>query len=316
MSRKLWFLITGVVVVLLLGVAAVCAFFFLWPQYRAGQNLALANEAAAANRVGEAKRLFREYLYINPSDIEVLESYAELCLRQLENRRRNLTEAGQAYYNLMEKDPSGGERRTKLMEFYRQHQFWDDLDSLASSTLRDDADRLDAAYLQAIAIHEQGRTNDAIEMFEAYLENTDAPRHDIPLRLARILRGLEQDSRAVALLKGELEAHPNDPVVAANYANYLIDTGDIDGATAYLPDSVDVAQADMEVVLAVLRLKNRQEKHDEVLALSKEAIARDPERADFHLNYLGALERLGRRDEAVDYIDGLAPQIRVDAVSD
>ncbi len=313
MSKKIWFLITGVVLLLLLGVAAVGAFFFLWPQYRAGQNLALANEAAAANRVGEAKRLFREYLYINPDDVEILQRYADLCLSQLDNRRRNLTEAGQAYYNLMEKAPSGGERRDQLMEFYRRHQFWDDLDSLASSVLRAEPDRLDVAYLQAISIHEQGRTNDAIEAFQAYLENADAPREDVPLRLARILRGQEQDSRAVALLKGELEAHPNDPVVAANYANYLIDDGNVEEAIPYLPESVDVAQADMEVVMAVLRLKNRQEKHDEVLALSKEAIARDPKRSDLHLNYLGALERLGRRDEAIEYISNLDPQIRVDA---
>lgn len=313
MSRKLWLLIAGVVILLLLGVAAISAFFFLWPQYRAGQNLALAKEAAAANRVGEAKRLFKEYLYINPNDVEVLQTYANLCLSQLDNRRRNLTEAAQAYYSLMEKAPSRKEPRDKLMAFYRQHQFWDDLDSLAASALKAEPGRHEVLYLQAVAIHEQGRTNDAIEKFEAYLEDGDAPRQDIPLRLARILRGQEQTARAVALLEGEIEAHPGDPVVAANYANYLIDNGDIDEAAALLPESVDSAEADMHVVMAVLRLKSRQELHEEVLALSKEAIAREPERSDLHLNYLGALERLGRREEALEYINGLAPTIRVDA---
>ncbi len=313
MSRKLWFLIAGVVILFLLGVAAVCAFFFLWPQYRAGQNLALAKEAAAANRVGEAKRLFKEYLYINPDDTEVLETYADLCLSQLDNRRRNLTEAAQAYYSLMEKAPSRIEPRDKLMAFYRNHQFWDDLDSLASSALRAEPGRYDVMYLQAMAIHEQGRTNDAIEAFEAYLADAEAPRQDVPLRLARILRDQEQFSRAVGLLKGEIESHPNDPVVAANYANYLIDDGDIDEAATLLPQSTDLADADMHVVLAVLRLLNRQEKHEEVLALSKAAVAREPERSELHLNYLGALERLGRRAEALEYINGLAPTTRVDA---
>src|SRR5690606_36637554 len=97
MSKRMWILITGVAALMGAAAVGVAVVLVIVPMYRSQDHLERAKAAVAAGNDGVAKRFYREYLYLNQDDGEVLEAYAELCLAQLDNRRQNLTEAGRAY---------------------------------------------------------------------------------------------------------------------------------------------------------------------------------------------------------------------------
>jgi predicted Zn-dependent protease len=135
----------------------------------------------------------------------------------------------------------------------------------------------------------------------------------VPLRLARIYRDRERPVEAKAVLDRERASFPDDSVVKANHANYLMDDGEIDAAAALLPPSVDVAQAEREVVRALVRLYSVKEDFESVKALTQEAIAATPKDAGLHQSYLLALEGQGERKAALAYIEALEPAMCIDA---
>ena len=180
MSKKLWLLIIGAFTLVLLIVGAVLGALYVVPQYRAGQHLARATEAAENNRISEAKTFFREYLYVNPRDAEVLETYAALCVSQLVSRRQNLIDGGRAYLKLFQLDPEDMALRKRLIDFYHRHAFWDDLESVTSRLILAGDRDFDLLYENMVATQEQGRTSDALKAFSEYLANPEAPRRDIP----------------------------------------------------------------------------------------------------------------------------------------
>jgi len=313
MSRKHWIIVLGATGLVATALIAAAVVLILVPRYRSQDHLERAAAAVAAGNVGEAKRFYREYLYLNPEDIEVLEDYASLCVEQLENRRQNLTEAGRAYLKVVQLNPDDEVRRQALLDFYNRYQFWDDLEVAVSFIQRSVSPDAELRYQRAVAIQGQGRTADAVVAFEQYLEDPEAPRRDIPLRLARIHQNQERVSQAVALLERERESRPEDMEVAASYANYLMDIGDLEGAANLLPESIRLASAPPDFVQAMARLKNLQEDYAAVVRITRDALADAPEDTELHLTLLLAMERQGEREAALAHIETLDPALRIDA---
>ncbi len=313
MSKKLWLVLAGVSVLVVVVVVGIGVAYVAVPRYRAQQHLSNAGIAAEAGRIGEAKQYYREYLYLNPTDDDVLEAYAELCVAQLSDRRSNLVDAGRAYLKLYQLDSTNTARLEQLFNFYRHHQFWEDLEAVVSRIETRGGASAATDYEKAVAIHEQGRTADAVVAFETYLADATRERHDIPLRLARILREQERVSQAVELLDSELAKAPDDLGAKSNYANYLMDDGDLEKAAAMLPASIDIANVSRDVSATEIRLRSMQADYEAVLALTKAAMEKFPDEPEFMMSHLISIERVQGSDEALSYVESLEPVVRVDA---
>jgi len=317
MSRKAWIVIVSIGVVAVLVAGAGVAALFLVPQYRARNNITQARTHAAAAEWEQARWYYQEYLFRNDDDLQALEEYIEVCKAFETDRRRSLLAAGRAYVKLAQKEPEVQARKEAVLDFYRDYQFWPELEYAISLFYGSDRDALDAelAYDRAVAIESQGRTVPAVEEYVAYLGQVGragAPLRDAPLRLARLYRSQGKDRDAQALFGSLFQEYPDDGQLHAQHANYLMDAGELEAARAALGEVPEASRGTREYLLGASRLAGLDGNTEEALAYSQQALALEPDRVDVQLNYTMALERAGKREEAIAYIEAMDPMHRLD----
>lgn len=309
MSRKVWIILIASTLALVLVLAAGVAAFILVPRYRATQSLVKARQLVSAGTPELARRPYKEYLYKNGNDIAVLDEYFGVCLRVITDRRRVLADAGRIMTRLIQLEPDNPARKTQLFDFYRKYRFWNELESAINLYGGDDRAALE--YDRVVAVQEQGRLNEAVTELQAYIDSGHDLR-DTPLRKARVHVALRDINAADGVFPPLLEKYPDDSMLRIHYATYLLDQDKVDEAQAQLASVPATLHEQTDFVIASIRVNLARERFEEALALAEKALAATPENLDLQLNYVLALERSGKRDIAMDYVQSMDPVRRID----
>lgn len=313
MSRKVWIIVVSVTVVVALAAFAVVAVLVLVPRYRASQSLVTARQLVSEGTPEKSRRPYKEYLYKNGTDVAVLEEYVGVCELVIPDRRRVLADAGRALAKLVQIEPENPARKTRLLDFYRQYRFWNELESAIDLYGGSDLAALDPslAYDRVVAVDEQGRADEAIQDLQAYIELGRNLR-DTPLREARTYIELRDQAAADGVFPPLLEKYPEDGMLRIYFATYLLEQNKIDEAAAQLASVPSENQEHVDFAITSIRLSLAREAYDAALATAEKALAIHGDNVDLKLNYVLTLERSGKRAIAMDYIEALPPQTRVD----
>lgn len=313
MSRKVWIIVVSVTLAVALAVFAAVAALILVPRYRANQSLATARQLVSEGTPEKSRRPYKEYLYKNGTDIAVLEEYVGVCELVIPDRRRVLADAGRALAKLIQIDPENPARKTRLLEFYRKYRFWAELESAIDLYGGSDLAAMapDMAYDRVVAVQEQGRLEEALQDLRAYIE-LGRDLRDTPLREARTYVALRDQAAADGVFPPLLEKYPEDGMLRTYFAAYLLEQNKIDEAAAQLASVSAEEQGHEDFAITSIRLSLAREEYDTALATAEKALATHGDSVDLKLNYVLALERSGKRAMAMDYIEALAPQTRVD----
>jgi tetratricopeptide (TPR) repeat protein len=309
MSRKVWIILIASTLALVLVFAAGVAAFILVPRYRATQSLAKARQLVSEGTPELARRPYKEYLYKNGNDIAVLDEYIGVCEGVISDRRRVLADAGRIMTRLIQLEPENPTRRTQLFDFYRKYRFWSELESAINLYGGDDLAALE--YDRVVAVQEQGRLDQAITELHAYIEIGHDLR-DTPLRKARVHVALRDLNAADDVFPPLLKKFPDDSMLRVHYAAYLLDQDKIEEAQAQLASVPADLHAQTDFVVASIRINLAREQFAEALTLAEKALAATPDNLDLQLNYVLALERSGKRDVAMDYVQRMDPVRRID----
>lgn len=313
MSRKVWVILIAATLVVLLAAAAVVTGFILIPRYRANQSLATARQLVEEGHPERSRRPYKEYLYKNGDDIAVLDEYVGVCERVLPDRRRVLADAGRAIARLVQLEQDNPARKTQLLDFYRKYRFWAELESAATLYGGADLATMDPAlaYDRVVAVQEQGKLDQAVQELRAYIDLGRELR-DTPLREARAHIELRDQTAADGVFPPLLEKYPNDGMLPVYYTIYLLDQGKVEEAAAQLAKVPEANRNHVDFAIASIRLSVAQEDFTSALATADKALAAFPDHVELELNYILALERADKRELAMDYIEKMSPQFRVD----
>lgn len=309
MSRKVWIILMASTLALGLIFAAGVAAFILVPRYRASQSLIKARQFVSEGTPELARRPYKEYLYKNGNDIAVLDEYIGVCEGVISDRRRVLADAGRIMARLIQLEPENPARKTQLFDFYRKYRFWNELESAINLYGGDDLAALE--YDRVVAIQEQGRLEEAVTELQAYIDSGRDLR-DTPLRKARVHVALRDLNAADAVFPPLLEKHPDDGMLRVHYAAYLLDQDKFEEAQAQLALVPADLHEQTDFVIASIRINLAREQFAEAQALAEKALAATPDNVDLQLNYVLALERAGKRDLAMEYIQRMDPVQRID----
>jgi len=309
MSRKAWIILIASTLAVGLLCAAGVAALILVPRYRAAQSLVTARQFVSEGKPDLSRRPYKEYLYKNGNDVAVLDEYIGVCKGVMTDRRRVLADAGRIISRLIQLEPENPQRKTQLFDFYRQYRFWSELEGAISLYGGDDLAALE--YDRVVAIHEQGRLEEALTALQAYIDRGIDLR-DTPLRKARAHVALRDIPAADGVFPPLLEKYPDDTSLRVHYAAYLLDQEKSGEAKAQL-DSVPADRREqVDYVIASIRLHLALEDFETAVALAETALAASPDNVDLQLNYVLALERAGKRDVAMDYVQKMDPIQRID----
>ncbi len=309
MSRKVWIILIASTLVLGLICAAGVAALILVPRYRASQSLVKARQLVSEGKADLSRRPYKEYLYKNGEDIAVLDEYFGVCLGVITDRRRVLADAGRVMTRLIQLEPENPARKTQLFDFYRKYRFWNELESAINLYGGDNI--ADLEYDRVVAIQEQGRLDEAITELQAYIQSGRDLR-DTPLRKARAHVALRETNEADNVFPPLIQTHPDDSMLRVHYATYLLDQEKIGEAEAQLASVPENLREQTDFVIASIRVNLAREDYAKALALAEKALAATPDNLDLQLNYILALERSGKRDVAMEYIQRMDPVQRID----
>ncbi len=309
MSRKVWIILIASTLALGLICAAGVAALILVPRYRASQSLVKARQLVSAGTPELARRPYKEYLYKNGNDIAVLDEYIGVCEGVISDRRRVLADAGRIMTRLIQLEPENPARKTQLFDFYRKYRFWTELEAAINLYGGDDLAALE--YDRVVAVQEQGRLDQAVTELQAYIDSGRDLR-DTPLRKARTHVALRDLNAADGVFPPLLEKYPDDSMLRVHYAAYLLDQDKIEEAQTQLASVPAELHEQTEFVIATIRINLARELFAEALVLAEKALAATPDNLDLQLNYVLALERSGKRDVAMEYVQRMDPVRRID----
>jgi tetratricopeptide (TPR) repeat protein len=303
MSSSSWrrLLILGLLAVLIFAGAA----GFLTFQSLRGRNaLAAAEEAYANERWVEAKRNYTWYIARNPDDLEVFPRYIESCLNILNNRRENVRDAGRAYLKLALAEPSNLALAQQVVDFYRDHNLWRDLDYAASVFLRNHPEDPVLIYNRALADGLLGRTSEAIAGYRQLADRGDAQAEAYG-NLAQLLLKQGYQEQGWQLLDDAVAERPGDPLLRAERVKYALAVRDIVRATAELERALEAGADAGEVLLAAASVHAAKQDFETSLAYAQDAVHALPASHEGHALIAKNFIALRKTGEAIDYLSTL-----------
>jgi len=154
------------------------------------------------------------------------------------------------------------------------------------------------ALQQAVALHHQGRLDEAERLYRAILEQD--PGEINALHLLGVLRQQQGKAEAaLALLARALAAAPDVAIIHSNYGNALKALGRLDAAALSYQRAVTLDPGLVDARYNLGRLLKERGSWAEAVACFEAVLAVEPRSVEV-LNDLGlALQELGRLDEAV-----------------
>jgi MSHA biogenesis protein MshN len=174
------------------------------------------------------------------------------------------------------------------------------------------AEQAEAAYAGAVRLIEAGRQRDALARLEEALEYRPGHAAARQTAIALLLEG-GQAAAAEAMLREGIVLHPDDAWFRRGLGQMLAGRADYPGALAALKPGLGQGDGEYFALYAGVLAKAGQP--DAAAAAYREALQRVPDQGAWWLGLGIALERAGRRPEALAaYVRagqaGLAPELR------
>lgn len=164
----------------------------------------------------------------------------------------------------------------------------------------------EALHLMGLIKRTLGHLNEAeryLRSAVAYSLNDGGYYND----LAVVLQALGQREEAMRLYRAALALVPAATSVRVNMVRCLMDSDDLAGAEREARSFV-AAQPNVESWMLLGQVQRALEKHEEALVSAAEALQRGPRMRGVQYNYAIALDKVGRRKEALELYRKLAAE--------
>ena len=310
MSRRKWFILVGIPVVLAI-LAGSGAGYFLLREYRDRSHLAAAEKAVAEGRFWEARREYAYYLSKNRGDLEVLAKYAKASEAISVNRRGAVRDAGSAYFRIARETPNDSQAVKMSLDFYRKHASWPELLYAADHFLGQKPDDYHLLYYKAIALDQLLRKQDAIDAYSLYIEK-GADTVDVYGNLARLQKAQGFTEQAAATLEQARKRFPNDPKVNFEVARCALQDNQLTVAQLETDKALELAPNDVDILLLASQMASRGTRWDDAQRFAEKAFSLDPTRGEAYLLIAQAQERQNKPELAVETLAKIAPSVKMD----
>ena len=162
-TKKVWIVIGGIFIGLVVLTAAGAGGAYFYLQYR---NASWLREALAAYDRGEwarSKGYFERYLPQDPKNAELLEKYANASLKLTSDRLGSQRAAVTAYQQILTYYPEREDVRQLLIDLYIKLSAWSTLDYYTRDWLRRTPDDDTILYFNALALDNMGSIDEAMK---------------------------------------------------------------------------------------------------------------------------------------------------------
>lgn len=279
--------------------------FLAFQSFRGRNALVAAEEAYSDGRWVEAKRNYTWYIARHSDDLEVFPKYIESCLNILNNRRDNVRDAGRAHLQLALSDPSNLASAQNVVDFYRNHKLWRDLDYATSVFLRNHPEDPVLIFNRALADSVLGRASEAIAGYERLIDRGDAPPEAYG-NLAKLLLNQGYEEKGWRILDDASSDRPDNALIQVERVKYSLAVRNIARAVEEL-ETIQSVETSGDVFLVAASVHAANEDFETSLAVAREAVRALPTSYDGHMLIAKNLIALRRIDEAIDHLSSLDP---------
>ncbi len=304
MSSRSWrrvFVLVLLLTVALVGISG----FLVFQSFRGRNALVAAEEAYSAGRWVDAKQNFTWYIARHPDDVEVFPRYIESCLNIQNNRRDNVRDAGRAHLQLALLEPSNLALARNVVDFYRDHKLWRDLDYATSVFLRNHPEDPVLIFNRALADSVLGRASEAIAGYERLIDRGEAAPEAYG-NLAKLLLNQGYEEKGWQILNDALAAQPDNALIRVERIRYSLAVRNIARALKEL-EQVQSVESSGDVSLAAATVHAANEDFESSLALARAAVRAIPTSYEGHSLIAKNLIALRRIDEAIAHLTDLDP---------
>lgn len=304
---------TVILLVLLLVVAGtLCAGGYVaLKTYRGRGALLRGEQAYSQGNWLEAKQNYTWYLARHPGDPEVLRKYIDACLKLLNDRAGNLRDAGRAYLQLALAVRSDRALVQELIDFYRRHGLWRELDYAANIFLREDPGNKVLAFNKALAMDRLGRTAPAIEAYQRLTE-AGPDETQVPGNLALLLQQQGLAEQGWQILEKALAEQPQDPGIRVERARFLLATKELTRAAEEIDAALGAGVETGEALLAAASVRTAQKDWQKALAFAQKLVSKQPETPEGYFLVVNSYLADRQVEQAIAFLSGLDPFILAD----
>ncbi|MFP4173862.1 MAG: tetratricopeptide repeat protein, partial [Candidatus Hydrogenedentota bacterium] len=304
MSRKVWIGLTiaGLVGVLLAGGAA--AGLFLYRQHQEREWLANARQYEEEGEYGVARSHYVNYLARNPRDTEVLREYIDVNLQRTDSRADALQDAITAYMQLLRYEPGDQDAQEELADLLFETESWGRLEFQMQQRLQENPDDEEARYMQAIAMDNQGRVQDAIDQYRTLMEE-ETDYADVYGNLAILLHERGLSSQAAEALETGEEHVGNDPEFHLAKARYHGVAREPEAAEAAYETALDLDPDNPDVLAAAASFFAEENRPNRALELVERALENEPGHVQSRITHAQVKQSRGELETARDILESL-----------
>ncbi len=302
----------GFIVILLISLAlAGILGFLVFQSFRGRDALIAAEEAYSEGRWVDAKRNFTWYIARHPEDLDVFPQYIESCLNIPNNRLDNVRDAGRAQLRLALSEPSNLALARKVVDFYRGHRLWLDLDYATSVFLRNHPDDPVLMFNRALADGLLGRTSEAIAGYQRLIDRGEANPQAYG-NLAALLLKQGYEEQGWQILDDAISQQSDNALIRVERVQYALAVRNIARAIEELEKASQFAESSFEVALAAASVHAANGEYETSLNFAKEAVRERPTSYQGHSLIANNLIALRQIDEAISYLSNLDPFLLAD----
>ncbi|MFA6241051.1 MAG: tetratricopeptide repeat protein [Candidatus Hydrogenedentales bacterium] len=279
--------------------------------YRGQGAYLQAEQAYAEGRWRDAKTNYTWYLARHPGATDVLPKYIDSCLKLFNDRQANVRDAGRAYLQLALASPSDPGVTQQMVDFYRLHNLWRELDYAVDLLLKENPKDQLLAFSKALACDRLGRTTQATAAYQRLVESGNAqPEVYGNLALLSLQQGLEEQGWQV--LEKALTDQPKEPRIRAERARFMLAANDVTRAAqeieAALAEGVDTSEA----FLTAAYVYAAQENWEMARTFAEKSVGKRPVSGEGYLLIARSHLAGGRAEEAIAFLSGMDPVILAD----
>ncbi len=312
MTKKIWIVLGGIFIGLVVLTAAGASGAYFYLQYR---NASWLREALAAYDKGEwarSKGYFERYLPQDPKNAELLEKYANASLKLTYDRLGSERAAVTAYQQILTYYPEREDVRQHLIDLYIKLSAWSTLDYYTRDWLRRTPDDDTILYFNALALDNMGSIDEAMKGYESLIaKNTD--RSDVYGSYARLLREKGLEAKANEIFATARAARPQDGQIVADYARFVARTSTWGEVQALLDEALRLSPQDTDVLVAAAQANMLRRQHARAVELLRQVIELKPDEGPAYLMLASAYIYQGMTEDAIKALQKADELVRIDS---
>ncbi|MEK7793962.1 MAG: tetratricopeptide repeat protein, partial [Candidatus Hydrogenedentota bacterium] len=311
MTRNLKIAIAGGLI-LVLGAAGAVAGYFQYQAYKLRKVHADAERYYADGDWKRARFYFRRYVALERSDIDALTKYAAASERVLTNRPVVLQDVARAYMQLYDLDRANHGALEKCIDAYVRSRDWNNLEYKMSQLMSERPDDLELLYYRALSLDRLGRWEEAKVHYEKLVEADVVDYPEAYRNLATLYQERGDAAGALALFGTVVEKHPDKASIWSEGGLFFIDLKKQDQAREYLANAENIDPNAPDVIYLAARYALARKDYEDGLDQLALLLAVEPNRPRGYLASLIAYQESGQFDKAIEFVNGMAPDLLAD----